>query len=527
MVWLPLHNEILYSIDNRVFRIDLNRGSTVPIENRSNASSLPIDVHQAAVEFFAVSPDERWFASCDSEGTVHQSQISVTSVLQNLDIIRPAGSQSTRLIKEVVSPDEDKIVLEGKDGRLELYRNNRFLSGQPVWRLSSRKLDGVRSSAIGDKFLAILTEDDDCRVYSSVSDKSPTRFEMQVSKDRMHVEFSPDQRWLLIWGDEGLDCIDLKTRTHSNQRFSYPNKVRDACWAFGRNQVVVLDENGEMLLLEPQLNKVIARNDDRILSNNGQDAKLVSCRDFTFAVNADSVAWLSQVQAAPQVGLNPIEPLSIPLLSSSIAFRDLRHDLVPITSQGSETLTLYLDRRRSPEIRQFNTERWTRWPLAGGVQGSDRARDDLEASGTQVFAVSPNEKKVFQGVEGNLRIWSIENREISLQASPIESTRLTLERRDRVTAAQFDHVSTRLALGFGSGRIVIWDADQKGEFQLAASLAVSDRPIEKLRFSDSHQSLFFQAQDRVGQVRMETLGLMKQLAFLTGAALPSETKETP
>lgn len=527
VVWLPLHNEILYSIDNRVFRIDLNRGSTVPIENRSNASSLPIDVHQAAVEFFAVSPDERWFASCDSEGTVHQSQISVTSVLQNLDIIRPAGSQSTRLIKEVVSPDEDKIVLEGEDGRLELYRNNRFLSGQPVWRLSSRKLDGVRSSAIGDKFLAILTEDDDCRVYSSVSDKSPTRFEMQVSKDRMHVEFSPDQRWLLIWGDEGLDCIDLKTRTHSNQRFSYPNKVRDACWAFGRNQVVVLDENGEMLLLEPQLNKVIARNDDRILSNNGQDAKLVSCRDFTFAVNADSVAWLSQVQAAPQVGLNPIEPLSIPLLSSSIAFRDLRHDLVPITSQGSETLTLYLDRRRSPEIRQFNTERWTRWPLRGGVQGSDRARDDLEASGTQVFAVSPNEKKVFQGVEGNLRIWSIENREISLQASPIESTRLTLERRDRVTAAQFDHVSTRLALGFGSGRIVIWDADQKGEFQLAASLAVSDRPIEKLRFSDSHQSLFFQAQDRVGQVRMETLGLMKQLAFLTGAALPSETKETP
>ena len=112
---------------------------------------------------------------------------------------------------------------------------------------------------------------------------------MQVSKDRMHVEFSPDQRWLLIWGDEGLDCIDLKTRTHSNQRFSYPNKVRDACWAFGRNQVVVLDENGEMLLLEPQLNKVIARNDDRILSNNGQDAKLVSCWDFTFAVNADSV----------------------------------------------------------------------------------------------------------------------------------------------------------------------------------------------------------------------------------------------
>ena len=495
VVWLPLRNEILYSIDNRVFRIDLNRGSTVPIENRSNASSLPIDVHQAAVEFFAVSPDERWFASCDSEGTVHQSQISVTSVLQNLDIIRPAGSQSTRLIKEVVSPDEDKIVLEGEDGRLELYQNNRFLSGQPVWRLSSRKLDGVRSSAIGDKFLAILTEDDDCRVYSSVSDKSPTRFEMQVSKDRMHVEFSPDQRWLLIWGDEGLDCIDLKTRTHSNQRFSYPNKVRDACWAFGRNQVVVLDENGEMLLLEPQLNKVIARNDDRILSNNGQDAKLVSCRDFTFAVNADSVAWLSQVQAAPQVGLNPIEPLSIPLLS--------------------------------PEIRQFNTERWTRWPLRGGVQGSDRARDDLEASGTQVFAVSPNEKKVFQGVEGNLRIWSIENREISLQASPIESTRLTLERRDRVTAAQFDHVSTRLALGFGSGRIVIWDADQKGEFQLAASLAVSDRPIEKLRFSDSHQSLFFQAQDRVGQVRMETLGLMKQLAFLTGAALPSETKETP
>ena len=525
--WLSRRNEILYSIDNRVYRLDLNRGLTVPIENRSNAGASPIDVHQASVEFIAVSPDERWFASCDAEGTVHQSQISVASVLQNLDINQTLGGSTTGRIKEVPSPNEDKIVCEGEDGRLELYRNNRFLSGQPVWRLSSRKLEGVRSSAIGDQFLAILTEDDHCRVYSSVSDKSPTEFEMRVSKDRMHVEFSPDQRWLLIWGDEGLDCIDLKTRIQSNQRFSSPIKVRDACWAFGRNQVVVLDQNGEMLLLEPQLKKVVTRNNDRILSNKGQDAKLIACRDFTFAVNADSVAWLSQVQAGPQAGLNPIDPLASPLLSSSIVFRDLSRDLVPMTSQDSETLTLYLDRLKSPEIRQFNTERWTRWPLVGGGRAGDRAGTDLEAVGPPVFAVSPNEKKVFQGVENHLRIWSIEDREISRQASSIKSTRLTLERRDRVTAAQFDHGSTRLALGFGSGRIVIWDSDQKGEFQLAASLPVSDGPISKLRFSDSHQSLFFQAKDRVGQVRMETRGLMKQLAFLTGAALPSVDKETP